>query len=97
MELGVVKNELLEIKTALAFTINAVECYLFGSILRSSLTANDIDILIVYQEPEHLKTIKQSFTSLETCYPLHLTYLTYSEEQEFNFVVEQKAEKIFTL
>ena len=95
MELEIIKSELQKIGDSLVLKTRSVECYLFGSLLKDPKKANDVDVLIVYENQNHLQTIKQEFKLLAQKYPLHISYFTFSEEKEFNFIDEQKAEKIF--
>ncbi|MDR6548139.1 putative nucleotidyltransferase [Chryseobacterium rhizosphaerae] len=95
MDIEIIKKELREINSILINSSIIMECYLFGSILHNSKLANDIDILIIYKCIDNVKYIKKSFLSLSSTYPLHLIFLSYSEEGEFNFIQQQNAEKIF--
>lgn len=97
MEIELIKKELKEIKSILIHNVTMVECYLFGSILKTPRLANDIDILIIYQNINYVKDIKKSFSSFSSMYPLHLIFLTYAEEKEFNFIKQQNAKIMFSL
>jgi predicted nucleotidyltransferase len=97
MELETMKKELQQIEKNLSFKVKNIECYLFGSILNNPKLANDIDILIIYEDVKHLKVLKEEFGALEMFYPLHISYFTFFEQNQFNFIREQKAEKVFIL
>jgi predicted nucleotidyltransferase len=97
MELNEIKNELHLISEDLSSKTNAIECYLFGSILTNPKQANDIDILIIYTAQQQISILKESFNNLTNKYPLHLIFFTPFEEREFNFIKEQRAEKVFSL
>ncbi|WP_433630185.1 hypothetical protein [Chryseobacterium cucumeris] len=97
MDIKLIKKELNEIKNVLLHNTIMVECYLFGSILKEPKFANDLDILIIYKNIDHVKYIKESFSSFSAIYPLHLIFFSYSEEKEFNFIKQQNAEIVFSL
>lgn len=97
MELEGIKKELIKIGSNLSGNINQVEFFLFGSILTDPKKANDIDILILYESSSQIDLIRKEFKVLEEDYPTHLTYFTFSEENEFNFVKQVKAVKIFSI
>ncbi|NLR82283.1 hypothetical protein HGH91_26945 [Chitinophaga eiseniae] len=89
-ELKIVESNLVSIKPS-------IECYLFGSILTNPQLANDIDVLILYEDNRLLDIVKHEFNLLSTYYPIHLSCFTFSEQRELNFVKGQKALKIFSL
>jgi predicted nucleotidyltransferase len=95
MGLEEIKLELNKIGEDLGKTASRIECYLFGSLLLSDKSTNDVDILILYENQSHVRTVKEHFKFLSTIYPLHICYFTFAEEKQFNFVEEQKAVKIF--
>ncbi|MEE4247113.1 MAG: nucleotidyltransferase domain-containing protein [Kangiellaceae bacterium] len=97
MELEEIKADLRVIERNLKPKIKLVDCLIFGSILINSKRANDIDILIIYDNHEQIPVLKEEFKSLEKIYPLHLNYFTFEEERELDFITEQSAEYIFKL
>ncbi len=97
MDLEEIKTDLRSIQKKLESKIEKLDCLIFGSILRNSTMANDVDILLIYKNQNQIPIIKQEFKSLETMYPLHLNYFTFEEEKELNFITEQTAEYIFRL
>lgn len=97
MELEKIRNEILQVGNSLSNKTKHIEAYLFGSILTSPKNANDVDLLILYNSIEQIDIIKQEIKKLESLIPLHLTYFTFEEEIEFNFISEVKAEIIFKI
>lgn len=97
MELEKIRNDIKQIGQNISIKTNGVEGYLFGSILAKWYDANDIDVLIVYNDEEQISIIKQEFKPLESILPLHMNYFTYTEEAELNFVTVVKAEQIFKI
>ena len=97
MELEEIRWEILCIGENLKSKISKVDCLIFGSILKNSRNANDIDLLIIYNDETEIQIIRKEFNSLEKFFPLHLNYFTHSEEKELNFIEEQKAEYIFRI
>jgi predicted nucleotidyltransferase len=95
MELEPIIQELLVIGNRLLQKVNLVDCYLFGSILVEPKLANDIDILIIYDNESQIKIIKEEFEYLSKEFPLHMNYFTPTEEKELNFIAGQNAKKIF--
>jgi predicted nucleotidyltransferase len=65
--------------------------YLFGSILKTKQLVSDIDILIVYRSGEDISSIKEALTPVALRFPLHITYMSESEERRFDFIKEQNA------
>lgn len=97
MELEKIINDIKQIGKNISIKTSDVEGYLFGSILTKQHNANDVDVLIVYDNEEQINIIKQEFKPLESDFPLHLNYFTYFEETELNFISEVKAERIFKI
>ena len=97
MELEKVKIELNKIGSRLALETNNVECYLFGSILTSPKQANDIDVLILYDNGKQIQDIKREFNEIEHTHPIHMNYFTFEEDDELNFSSRQRAEIIFKI
>lgn len=97
MGLKEIKQDLKIIGDRLISSPNGMDCYLFGSILKTPKTANDIDVLIVYENKEQLNILKQEFKSIAINYPLHVNYFTFLEEKELDFIKQQNAEIIFRL
>ena len=95
MELEKIRNDIKQIGGNISIKTNGVECYLFGSILTKQFGANDVDVLILYNNEKQINVIKQYFNKLEIELPLHISYFTYTEEAQLNFVKVVKAEQIF--
>lgn len=94
MEIDTIIKELQGIGIKLNTNNNKLECYLFGSAINTNYP-NDIDILLLYSDITQLTNFKSKIKSLEKKYPLHLSYFTYYEEAELNFIINQNAKKIF--
>lgn len=95
MEIDYIKQELVVIGNMLSPKIKKVDCYLFGSILRNPVLANDIDILIIYENENQIDIIKKAFRDLLINFPVHMSYFTHEEVKELNFIRQQNAKKIF--
>ena len=96
MELEEIIVHLADIKDDLVGKLSRFECYLFGSILTSNYP-NDIDILILYDNPNDILLFKKCIKPDSLNFPLDILYLTFEEEKQFNFIQEQNAIKIFSL
>ena len=68
--------------------------YLFGSILKCSSCASDIDLLVVYNKGEIIESLKINLSELSLRYPLDITYMTANEERQFKFIENQGAVSI---
>lgn len=95
MDLESIIEDFNILKTNLALKVKSVDCFLFGSALRNIKQANDVDILVLYEDSSHVPIIREELRKLEGYYPLHVTYFTFEEEREFDFVKQQGATKIF--
>lgn len=94
MGLEEIITELQSIEKQISIFNSEIECYLFGSVLKSKFF-NDVDVLIIYKNRNHIIPLKKMLVELSKKYPLHIIYLTHPEEKEFNFIKEQSAYKIF--
>ncbi|OCB77158.1 hypothetical protein B0A79_01955 [Flavobacterium piscis] len=94
MELESIQEELITVVKGLSLKVNFVDFYLFGSFLLNPRSANDIDILIIYENKNQIKVIKKDFENLSKEFPLHMNYFTHKEEKELNFIKTQRAKKI---
>ncbi len=65
--------------------------YLFGSVVNHEAEASDVDILIVYRTREELLSIREWISRHALRFPLDVTYMSETEENELNFIFEQKA------
>ncbi|WP_090156184.1 nucleotidyltransferase domain-containing protein [Dyadobacter soli] len=95
MELEAVLLGLVEIEKRIRLKISGVECYIFGSILKDSWNSNDIDILVLYQNEQHISIVRREMEETKTELPLHVSYLTYNEETELNFISRYGAKLVF--
>lgn len=71
------------------------EWYLFGSFLRNPKLAEDIDLLIVYQDENTTGQIRERLKELSTYFPLDLLLMTEEEEKSFDFIKTQNAHRLF--
>jgi len=63
------------------------KCYLFGSLLQENKKLkSDIDILILYKNENEPKIIREKLDPILLSFPIHITFLTYEEEIELNFI-----------
>ena len=67
------------------------DLYLFGSILKAKHLVSDIDTLIVYRSEEDISSIKEALKPVALRFPLHVIYMSESEERRFDFIDEQNA------
>lgn len=74
----------------LSSTISDLEWYLFGSFVVRPYEANDIDVLVVYNESSEPKIVRDAFHDFPLRLPLHLTFLLKQEVIELNFIAKQK-------
>lgn len=80
---------------ALATNVPGAEWYLFGSVARHEKLPTDVDLLIVYQRDSDVRELRKGLESLSRSLPLHLLFLRRDEENELQFVAEQRAMRIF--
>lgn len=59
--------------------------YVFGSALASSTSANDIDVLIIYECESHPREVRLSLDKLSLMFPLDLIFMTASEARQLDF------------
>jgi hypothetical protein len=97
MDLKIIEPQIVEIRGKLVSLVENLECYVFGSIVVNPALANDLDILILYNNSCHVDSIQREFIDLSKKYPLHLTFFLFSEEKEFDFVSVQNARLLFRL
>lgn len=62
-----------------------VDVYVFGSVLKDSGNANDIDILVIGDCVDGL-LLKGKLRDLDLFVPVHVISMTRSEECELNFI-----------
>lgn len=68
--------------------------YLFGSFLNIEKAYGDIDILILYETPESIKSIRNDFQNINSHEIFHLMFLSNEEENEIKFVEKVNAIEI---
>lgn len=77
--------------------LNGTRWFLFGSVLRRSPKAEDIDILIVYESPQQVSEIRRSLRLPCLQRPLHLTFLGIEEEAELDFIAAEQCVEFFPI
>lgn len=85
VELIHVSTLLFEKAEELSVQLPLLRWYLFGSILESSL-ANDIDLLVIYSQPNEPKLVREVLDDISQRLPLHLLFMTLEEETETQFL-----------
>ncbi|BDS13090.1 hypothetical protein AsAng_0038180 [Aureispira anguillae] len=68
----------------------SLKFYLFGSSITDP-HYRDVDILILYRNRNDLLVLKTEINFFSNSYPLDITYLTYEEEKEFDFINQVSA------
>lgn len=79
----------------LSHSIPNLSWYLFGSSLENIDSANDLDILIIYQHLGESELIRAALDQFLISLPVHLTLLTTEEELELDFVQTERCKKLF--
>ncbi len=74
--------------------ITNIEVFAFGSAIRIDSKPNDIDILVVYEDPAIPGKIRSSLGDIGYL-PIHLIFLNRQEEIETDFIKKQKCVPIF--
>lgn len=94
MDISFFQSKFLETITSL--DIGNLEFYQFGSSIHKSFF-RDIDILIIYDNYEIMKVIKQTLIKeLKICLP-HITCLSTKEETELSFIKATQAQKLYPI
>lgn len=70
-----------------------VEMYLFGSFLRTKQW-NDIDLLFLYSDIESPAVVRETINKRYSKYPLHLIFMTKTEELELSFIKTTNAKRL---
>lgn len=69
--------------------VNQIRVFVFGSAPCPDTIPNDIDLVIIYDEPIHPEEIRKLLASLDYM-PIHPIFLTIQEEMETNFITSQR-------
>jgi len=72
----------------------AYKFYIFGSFLNNEKNYGDIDILILYESSESIKSIRNDFQNINSFEFFHLMFLSFDEEKEMKFVEKVNAEEL---
>lgn len=86
---------LLENTSNLNLLTKGTEWYLFGSILDSRKTSADIDLLVIYEDPDDAIRIREKIVDLEFHHPLDILLMTPQEADETNFVTSERCVQFF--
>src|SRR6478736_726871 len=95
MELEEIASKLRSEAQALATDVPGAKWYLFGSVARRAKLPIDVDLLIVYQNDSDVRELRKGLEPLSGSLPLHLLFLREDEENELQFIAEQRAMRIF--
>jgi predicted nucleotidyltransferase len=95
MDLDEVSLTLRELAKLLAAKAPTAEWYLFGSAVRRVPLPSDIDVVIVYSNISDARELREGLRSYSESVPLHLLLLRQDEENELQFVRDQRAIRIF--
>ncbi len=95
MNIEDVEMQILNTANWLSQSISGLSWYLFGSTLKNISRANDIDILITYNQDQESTMIREHLKSFVFTLPVHLVLLTEQEELELEFVQTQGCKRIF--
>lgn len=79
---------------ALDLQISTAQLYLFGSILKSVPFVNDIDILVISDSQQAIESIKVALGIISYRFPIHVSYMSSSEESQFDFIRQQGAKRV---
>lgn len=65
--------------------------YVFGSLLRAEEAwPADVDVLVVYELPADARRVREALAPLQGEMPLHVLFLSSSEEAQLRFVANEK-------
>jgi hypothetical protein len=70
--------------------IGPVEVYVFGSALCEEASANDVDLLVLYDTDQQPPLVREALASIDGAPPLHLTFMLPQEEKETAFISAQE-------
>lgn len=68
--------------------------YAFGSFMNNRICYADIDILILYESAEFIKSIRKDFLNVDSHEYFHLMFLSTEEEKEIKFIEKVAAIEI---
>lgn len=95
MELETISKILFNKANKISLIIPKLKWYLFGSFLSGGKNANDIDVLILYNNEFEPPRIKKYLEELTSEYPIHLVLMTENEESELQFISRKNATQFF--
>lgn len=85
MEVEGVISELYAHAKLMSLVCPDLSWYVFGSALASSTSANDIDVLIIYECENHPREVRGKLAKLSLVFPLDLIFMTVSEARQLDF------------
>lgn len=74
---------------------SAATWYLFGSIIRSTYSARDVDLLVVCDNHDTATMVRGILRRPCLCIPLHIVLLTTEEETELGFIESEDCVEIY--
>ena len=95
MDLEEVSLTLRDQAKRLAAKVPTAKWYLFGSVVRRVPLPSDIDVVIVFSNASDARELREGLGSYSESVPLHLLLLLQGEENELQFVRDQRAIRIF--
>ena len=70
--------------------IGQIKAYAFGSAVYNAAAANDVDLLVIYENADQPDLVRAVLSPVDLKMPLHLTFMLEEEEQETAFISSQK-------
>ncbi len=74
---------------------SSAKIYVFGSLLSKTHSISDVDIAVVLEPNVDPRNIKKILDPIGRYFPLDVIYMSCVEEEEFNFLVGQRAIDVF--
>jgi hypothetical protein len=68
-----------------------IRIFAFGSCVQPVEHIADVDLVVLYESATDLPSLKRELERLELSMPLHIIYLSTTEEEQFDFLSEQRA------
>lgn len=93
MDLGEAKAQLASCLRSAA--VSGVEVYLFGSTVRGASSPEDVDVLLVYSDPDAERLARQALAHVWLGVPLHVLSMTPSEVHHYGFLVRTGAQRVW--
>lgn len=84
---------------AASFGLNREEAtwYLFGSVLRTPASAQDVDLLVVTDSTDRALTMRARLYESSMPEPLHLITMSRAEEEPLRFITRERAIEVYPM